>query len=103
MPDLKHFMEEHQLPKSGYGPAHLHQINKWIRAQKARPPIPIVGFVKLDDKVAGLVLTRYLHALPENSDVQETEGDRELRDRFAKVGDLVGQSLKWQFTVLPNY
>jgi len=101
IPDLEHFMENCQIQKSDCVVAKLRRINKWIRAQKATPPVPTLCCAMVDDEPVGFVLTNYLLTLPKN--VPATERDKELRSRFAKAGDLEAESSTWQFTVIPNY
>lgn len=99
--DLHQFAEVHSIPKGNRDSLLLVNINHWIRAQKAKPPIPILRFSKVDGQVTGLVLTRYLRNLPEKGGVQETEVDQVLKNRFAQTGDLEAQSSLWSFAVLP--
>jgi hypothetical protein len=102
-PDLEHFMETCQIEDTDFSAGRLFRINKWIRAQKAKPSVPTLCCAMVDGNATGFVLTKYLLTLPENGHVPETERDKELRGRFAKAGDLEGQSSSWQFTVIPNY
>ena len=102
MQDLDHFIQTNQLKTTDFPADKLYRINRWIRAQNATPPIPILTCITVDNEPTGLVLTNHFPVFPKNSKAQETEWDQGLRARFAAAGDLEKQLSTWQFTVVPN-